>query len=42
MPEPRDDTGIFDRSFKLIIGSLSNRALIIRLTARSDGSIRSR
>jgi hypothetical protein len=28
MPEPRDDTSIFDRSFKLIIDSLSNRALI--------------
>jgi hypothetical protein len=33
MPESRDDTDIFDRSFKLIIGSLSNKALITLINA---------
>jgi hypothetical protein len=28
MPKSRDETDIFDRSFKQIIGSLSNKALI--------------
>jgi hypothetical protein len=52
MPESRDDTDIFDRSFKQIIGSLSNRALIslstpcsartTHPTAMSDDSTRSR
>jgi hypothetical protein len=33
MPAPRDNTDIFDRSFKLIIASLSNKALKNRTTA---------
>jgi hypothetical protein len=33
MPEPRDDTDIFDRSFKQIIGSLSDKALITFINA---------
>jgi hypothetical protein len=38
MPEPRDDTDIFDRSFKQIIGSLSNKALISLINALFDAN----
>jgi hypothetical protein len=33
MPEPRNDADIFDRSFKQIIGSLSDKALITLINA---------
>jgi hypothetical protein len=33
MPKPPDGTDIFDRSFKLIIGSISSRALITLINA---------
>ncbi|MDR2343878.1 MAG: hypothetical protein LBD86_05035 [Spirochaetaceae bacterium] len=33
MPKPPDDTDIFDRSFKQIIGSLSNAAMITFINA---------
>jgi hypothetical protein len=33
MPEPREDTDIFDRYFKQIIGSLSDKALITLINA---------
>jgi hypothetical protein len=38
MPEPRDDIDIFDRSFKQIIGSLSNRALISLINVLFDAN----